>query len=96
MQAGKLKSERKASSAARAAARPAARKRRKLDRIRARENQRLTAILIEDGRKAWASPSHIAAVSAAYILQCAARRAEKADEKAALKAAKKAAWEAAQ
>lgn len=90
MQAGKPKSERLASRAQRAADRPT----KRLARLNARRVQRVTlrvkALLNEDRKRAAAQSAAIAEVSAAYILQCANRRAEKQQEHAEKIAARKA------
>ena len=82
MQAGKTKQVRQETAGLRKALRPAARIRRAIARLEQRRLAKVAKQMNEDRKRAAAHPSTIAEVSAAYILQCANRRAEKAAEKA--------------
>lgn len=81
MQAGKTKQVRQETAGLRKKLRPAARIRRAIARLEQRRLAKVAKQVNEDRKRVAAQPSAIAEVGAAYILQCANRRAEKQRER---------------
>jgi hypothetical protein len=81
MQAGKTKQIRQETAGIRKELRPAARCTRRGDRVLIALAKEVHNQTNEDRKRIAAMPSSIAEVNAAYILQCANRRAEKAAER---------------
>jgi hypothetical protein len=86
MQARQTKIDRKKTAAARAAARSVNRLTRRLTTRMRRSVDKVIAQEVEAGRKAYASPGHIAAVTAAHVLTCSNWRAEKIANRATIPA----------
>jgi hypothetical protein len=81
MQAGKSKQIRQETAGLRKELRPAARVTRRENQKTDRAVRKVIVLRNEDRKRIAAMPSSIAEVNAAYILQCANRRAEKAAER---------------